>query len=127
MAYVQPNPSGFQGIGPLGGETAPGIYKVFTEATAADRFEIALSLSIGVMTVIAGIWFMYQIFSGAIEWLSSGGEKQAVQNAQKRITNAVTGIVIVVLSYAIILSIGYMVGFKDILWPATVIMTYLKP
>lgn len=125
-AATVPYPPGFQGIGPLGGETSPGVYEVFSQMTASAKFELALSLSIGVMTVVAGIWFMFQIFSGAIEWLTSAGEKQAVQSAQKKITNAIVGLLIVVASYGLIISIGYMVGFRDILMPSTIIQL-LRP
>lgn len=117
-----PFPSGFSGIGPLGNE---GASQRLNETSASNLFENALSVTIGIMTVVAGIWFMFQFFAGAIEWLTSGGEKQAVQNAQKKLTNAITGILIVVLSYILISVIGKIVGFDDILRPATTIIQKL--
>lgn len=113
-----PFPEGFSGIGKLGAPTT-------AITPSGDLFESALSVTIGVMTVVAGIWFMFQFFAGAIEWLSSGGEKQAVQNAQKRLTNSITGILIVVLSYIFISIIGRIVGFDDILKPAKIIKTLI--
>jgi hypothetical protein len=99
----------FRGIGSLGFEVEP-----INQLSALFKFVKIISNTIGVLTISAGLWFVFQLLGGAIQWLSSGGEKQSLQNAQKRIVNALIGLVIVVLSYAIISIIGQILGF-DIL------------
>lgn len=96
----------FEGIGPLG----TGLVSSTDPALAINKFTDVISKAIGVLTVSAGIWFIFQIMAGSFQWLSSGGEKQALQNAQKRITNAVLGLFVVVVSYAFISIIGLFFG-----------------
>lgn len=98
----------FGGIGPLG-NTA----NITTNAqTTASAFTRVISVVLGVLTVSAGLWFIFQVFSGSLAWLSSGGDKQAVQNAQKRISHAIIGLVMVILSYALISIVGFVFGFN---------------
>lgn len=93
------------GLGPLG--EGIGVY-----LDAFDKFTLVLSATIGVLTVSAGLWFIFQIFAGAFQWLSSSGEKQALENARKRISNAIIGLLVVVLSYGLISIVGLIFGFN---------------
>ena len=103
------------GIGPLGesalADSPLGVY---------DQFGRMISSIIGLLTIIAGIWFLIQMLLGGYMWISSGGDKQSVQNAQKKIWNAVLGLLIVIISYAITGIIGIFLGF-DILNPANLL------
>lgn len=109
----------FKGIGPLGdplvGDSAG------TDFSATGRFVSTISSVIGVLTVSAGIWFIVQMFTGALQWLSSAGEKQALENAKKKITNAILGLLVVVMAYTIIGIVGAFMGL-DILHLQTLIM-----
>jgi len=97
-----------QGLGSLG---------TVTDATGAFlKFTSVFSTGIGVLTIAGGIWFIIQIFAGTFQWLVSGGEKQALQNAQKRIVNAILGLFVVIFAYALISIVGMIFGF-DILSP----------
>lgn len=115
---------GFQGIGPLGN---PNNAFSASIGDAATQFEKSISLAVGVMTVVGGIWFIFQIIGAAVGWVSAGGDKQAVQNAQKKLRDAITGLFIVVASYLIILFIGNLIGFGQILTPGYLIQFVLKP
>ncbi len=79
---------------------------------AIKNFTTIISNIIGLMTIVAGIWFIFQFLTGAIGWLTSGGDKAGVQAAQGRITNAFIGLIVVVAAYAIIYIIGELLGFK---------------
>ncbi len=83
-----------------------------TGSRAFELFTSVFSTGIGVLTVSGGIWFIIQIMAGSFQWLASGGEKQALQNAQKRITNAIVGLFVVVASYALIYIVGMVFGFN---------------
>ena len=112
---AQVNLGTFKGIGPLGEPT--------DIDWATGKFENAISITIAVMTIVAGIWFIYQFFIGAFEWLSAAGEKTQIQNAHKKLINGMVGLGVIVLSYALISIFGRMVGFSDILNPGALIKT----
>lgn len=99
---AQTNLGTFNGLGPLGNPPDSPL----------KTFEDTISLIIGVLTIFAGLWFIFQMFAGASQWLASGGEKQALQNAQKRITHALVGLVLVLISYTLIALVGYIFGFR---------------
>lgn len=104
-----------EGLGPFGKR----IYGQGPLAAIND-FILILSNIIGVMTIVAGIWFIFQFIIGGFGWLTAGGDKTATENAQKRITNAVIGLVIVVAAIFLIDLIGNLLGIK-ILNPREVI------
>lgn len=104
-----------QGIGPLGNVEFTNI------GNTVGLFNKFLSIFIGILTLAAGLWFIFQFFMGAFGWLTAGSDKAAVENAQKRITNAVIGLVIVVAAIFIIDLIGRVLGL-DILNPGQFII-----
>lgn len=61
-----------------------------------------VSSIIGVMTIAAGIWFLFQITIGGFNWITSGGDKAKLEAARGRLTNSFIGIVIVVAGWAIL-------------------------
>jgi len=101
-----------QGIGPLGLEgidpsKAPGIFNQF------------ISGAIGLMTIVAGIWFIFLFLAGAIGIITSGGDKAALEAARKRITSGITGLFVIVAAIFIIELIGKQIlGIDLILNPA---------
>ena len=93
------------GIGPLG---TPG-------SGAPSLFAKILSGIIGLMTVIAAIWFVFLLISGAIGVMSAGGDKVAVENARKRMTTGLLGFIIVIAAMFIMDLIANILGIPDIL------------
>jgi len=104
---IAPN-NGFSGFGKLGlqGGTASNADTIFTNF---------ISSTIGVLTIIAIIWFVFIFIGGAIGYMSSGGDKAAVESARKRIINGVIGLVVVIIAIFVIKLIGYLIGIPDIL------------
>jgi hypothetical protein len=115
LAQVQHQFGGFfEGLGPLGLEGQdPG--------TAAPLFNVFISSVVGLMTIIAVIWFIILFITGAIGIMNAGGDKAAMEAARKRLTNAVIGLIVVVAAIFIIRLIGYLLGVKFILNPASYI------
>lgn len=72
---------------------------------------------LGVFTIIAGLMLIIYFVLGAISWITAGGDTEKVQKAQKQITNAVLGLVLVVLAYSIVFILGKVLGL-EILDPA---------
>ena len=83
---------------------------------AAKAFNKIISGVIGVMTIAAGIWFMFQFIVAGFSWLTAGGNKEAVSTAQTRMRNALIGLVVVVAAWAVVGLVGRLLGL-DILHP----------
>jgi len=93
---------GYKGFGSLGNVTDDGFVK----------FSNFLSMTIGVLTVVAIIWFIFTLITGAISIISSGGDKQALESARKKITTGLIGIVIVIAAVFIIDLVGTIFGIE---------------
>jgi hypothetical protein len=59
----------------------------------------------------AGLLVVYGLLYGALEWIMSAGDKEKVDKARKRITNAIIGLVILFATIAIIVAIEQIFGF----------------
>ena len=98
----------FVGLGPLG---TPATSPQDPGASSLTNF---ISMTVGVMTIVAFIWFIFTLFIGAIGWLASGGDKARLQEAQKKITTSIIGLTIVISAIFLIKIIGVIFGI-DIL------------
>lgn len=70
--------------------------------SGADFFAKFIPTLINILFVGGALIFFFMLLIGAIQWISSGGDKQAVQNARGRITSALVGIVILLSIFAIV-------------------------
>jgi len=100
-----------EGIGPLGLEGNPKWY-------ANQTFSNFISSAIGLMTVIASIYFVFLLIIGGIGIMNAGGDKAALEAARKKITNGIIGMVVVVASVFVIRFIGSLIGLNDVLNPS---------
>ncbi len=96
---------GFVGIGTLGENVGDGVSKLSS----------IISMAIGVMTVVAIIWFLFVFITGAISMIGAGGDKQALEGSRKRITTGIIGLIVVLLAVLIVSLIGKILGIADIL------------
>lgn len=93
-----------RGIGPLGLEGVDNV------SGAPALFEKVLSNIIGVMSAAGIIWFVFQFIIGAFGWISAGGDSKAIEEARKRIMNAVIGLLIILTAMVLISVIGALLG-----------------
>lgn len=107
-------PGGFRGFGNLGLEG-------LSEESGGTIFNMFLSSTIGVITVVAFIWFVFILFTGAIGIMSSGGDKQALENARNKIRNGVIGLIVVIAGIFIYQLVGSLFGIENILNPGEII------
>lgn len=98
-----------QGIGPLG-ELCD------NPSVASSKFTGFISLAIGVMTVVAFMWFLFLLVTGAMSWMASEGDKAKVQTARKKITYGLIGLIIVISAIFLAKIIGTIFGidFLDV-------------
>ena len=90
-----------RGLGPFGleGKSSEQGGTIFTKA---------LSSIIGVMTIVAGIWFIVQFVIAGYNFISAGGKPDEIQKAQQKIINSFIGIAIVVAAIFVLSLIGHL-------------------
>lgn len=99
---------GLYGFGPLGlaGKTAD---------DAPTLFATFISSAVGLMTLIGIIWFVFIFFTGAIGIITSGGDKNSMEQAKKKLSSGIIGLVIMLFTVLIIGFIGNIFGLNNIL------------
>jgi hypothetical protein len=103
-----------EGFGPFGNLD-------LSDITAGPRaFTQIISNIIGVITIIAGIWFVFMFIIAGFSFLTAGGDSKKMGEATAKLTSALIGLIVVVSAYAIISLIGALLGF-DILNPQDII------
>jgi len=106
-----------KGIGTLG-EGEP--------ENALSLFNKFLSSTIGLLTIIAFIWFTFKLILGAISIMGAGSDKTALENARKDITTSIVGLIVVIAAVFIIDLIGKILGIDNILNPAAMLGEIFK-
>ena len=64
-----------------------------------------LTFIIRLFFIIAGLAALFYLLLGALAWVTSGGSKDAVEGAQKKIIAAVVGVVLIVVVLSIIVTL----------------------
>ena len=83
-----------------------------SDPTGAGGISKFLSNLIALIYTIATIVLIFMLLWGAFDWITSGGDKEKIQEARGRITNAIIGIVLFSLAFAAIAVLGEFTGFK---------------
>ncbi|KKR33586.1 MAG: hypothetical protein UU37_C0003G0006 [Candidatus Gottesmanbacteria bacterium GW2011_GWA2_41_12] len=96
------------GLGPF----ADLICKNGSGANVGGAFNTLISNVIALLTFVAALWFLFQFLSAGFSWLGAGGDKAAVQAAQSKITNALIGLIIVVITWTLVGIIGKFLGIN---------------
>ncbi len=104
-------------LGPTGGFKGFGALGLEGGQNAADVFNKFLSTTLGVMTVVAFIWFLIQFFIGVIGIISSGGDKGKLEQAKAKITSSLIGLVVVVAAIFVIGVVADILGIPYLLNP----------
>lgn len=83
-----------------------------TDATGALGISTFLSNLIKLIYSLAAIALLFMLIWGAWDWLTSEGDKEKIQSAQKKIINAIIGIMLFAIAFAVIEVLGQFTGFK---------------
>jgi len=70
--------------------------------TGIQFFQALIPNLITLGLIIGTVIFLFIIIIGAIQWISSGEDKNALEEAKHKITNAVVGIIILFAVFAIL-------------------------
>ncbi len=67
---------------------------------------------IRILFVVAAIAFIFIFIWGAFDWIVSGGDKEKLANARKKIIAAITGLTLLALAFVILWVVGEILNFK---------------
>ncbi len=72
-----------------------------------------VSAMVSAVIVVAALASLLYLIQGGLNWITSGGDKGKLETAQKHITNAIIGLVIIVASFAIFLTVKSFLGLDQ--------------
>ncbi len=73
-----------------------------------------LQSAFSILFVIGIINFIWNFMMGAYSLISQGGEKEKVETAKHKFTNAFLGLVLMFVIFAILKLVGYITGIKGL-------------
>lgn len=71
---------------------------------------IAIKNVVNAMLVIAAVIAFAYLIMGGIQWITSGGDKGAMETARNKITHAIVGLIIVASAYAVMTLVSSFLG-----------------
>lgn len=83
-----------------------------TDQTGAAGISKLLSNMVTLIYSLAAVVLILMFLWGAFDWITSEGDKEKVQSAQKKIVNAIIGILLFAVAFAVIGVLGQFTGFK---------------
>lgn len=75
---------------------------------------VILNLIIPIVTFGAGIVFIIMAFFGAYTMITAGGDAEKVKKAQRTLTFAIIGLIVVIAAFAIVKLIGVVFNIKTL-------------
>lgn len=69
-----------------------------------------ISWSINLLLILAILATLSFLLWGGLSWITSGGDKEKLDNARKTIVFAVIGLIVVLLSFVIVQTVGSLLG-----------------
>lgn len=101
--------------------TTPGGYQPGTDiGGSTSALEKLISNALVVLTAVAGIAFVLYFLLGGLNWITAGGDKGKIDKAKGMMTGGAIGLIVIVLSYAIVWIVSAALGL-NILEPGEVI------
>lgn len=92
--------------------TGPGIAP---GANPTQTAELIIGNVIGIITIIAVIYFTFQIIFAGYAFLTTEGDKGKMEAARKRITEGILGLVVVVIALGIGALVSTLLGINNAL------------
>ena len=110
-----------KGIGDYGFET-----KDISGTETQTQFSNILSAVVTTLTVVGGLAFVIFFTLGGLKWLTAGGDKAKVSEAQTQMTQGVIGLVAMVAGLFVVGIVGGVLGI-DILNPFKTLFGTITP
>lgn len=91
--------------------TNPALGPSLQTKSGQQFFSDLLPRIVGLGFLIGVLIFFFVMIVGAIGWITSGGDKAAIESARGRITNAIVGLIILFALFALV---GAIENFFDV-------------
>jgi len=99
----------------IAGEAAEqGLYGASQSQTADGGFAVWLGSMMRVVMVIGALACFAFIVLGAVEWITSGGDKSKAEGAKNKITGAIVGLLVLAASIAIFNLVANFLGITAV-------------
>lgn len=92
--------------------TNPALGDTLNSQSGNSFLQSLLPAVIGLLFVIGAVVFLFIFIIGAISWMTAGGDKAKVEAARGRLSSAIIGLILLLISYAIIGLIENFFGVK---------------
>ncbi len=92
--------------------TNPALGPSLQSKTGVEFFQDLLPRMVGLAFLVGVLIFFFIMITGAIQWITSGGDKTAIEGARGKITNAIVGVVILLSLFALLKVIQDFFGIK---------------
>ncbi len=91
----------------------PALQKfIGTDPTGSVGISKFLTNLVSLFYIVGGIALIFMLLWGAFDWIVSEGEKEKIHAAQQKIFNAVIGLILFAVAFAVISVLGTFTGFK---------------
>lgn len=100
--------TGYRGFGALGLETG-------NVDSAGNVFTSFITSLIGIISIVAIIWFVVIVITSGIAYMGAGPDQKAAEAAKKRITNGLIGLLIAIFGIFLVRLAGQILNIPNIL------------
>ena len=76
---------------------------------------IVIGSTINILFTVGALGFVIYFIWGAVDWILSGGDKEKIAGARKRITTSIIGLVLLSLSFVAMQVIGQVLGINSLM------------
>jgi len=94
--------------------TNPALKESLQKQTGLGFFQKFLPNLVGLAFLVGALVFFFIMIIGAIQWITSGGDKAALEAARGRLANAIIGFVVLAAVFALIKVIESFLGIDII-------------
>lgn len=98
ISAVDPG-NGGGGVAPI---TNPALGPSLQSKTGIEFIQDLVPRMVGLAFLVGVLVFFFIMITGAIQWITSGGDKTALEGARGKITNAIVGVVILLSLFALL-------------------------
>ncbi|OGE25325.1 hypothetical protein A3C26_00660 [Candidatus Daviesbacteria bacterium RIFCSPHIGHO2_02_FULL_39_12] len=82
-----------------------------SDTTGAAGISKFLTNLVALFFSVAAIVLIFMLLWGAFDWITSEGDKEKLQSAQRKIISAIVGIVLFAIAFAVMSVLGTFTGF----------------
>jgi hypothetical protein len=84
----------------------------YTSGNGAQGLSAFVTNLINLIFIVGALVFVFMLVWGAFQWMTSGGEKEKVAEARKRITYAIIGMVLMAVTFLLLSILGKLLHFS---------------